>query len=294
MGAKPNGCDSAYRRQGDRLKHVSVSTVSSFSKEHDFVVGGNMGGVMYERDPPDFSQAMVRQASPAGETGMLVVESLVPGGPAHKHLEPGDVLVRVNGEIVTQFLRLETLLDDNIGSTVIFEVERGGQTRESKLMVQDFHLITPDFFLEVSGGVIHPLSYQQARNFCFKCGLVYVAVPGYMLSRAGVPKHAIIKKLAGEDIYDVEGFLSIVLTLAKGVRVPLEFYTYTDRHRSKLSHCFRGRKLKDEVYRCTRAYSSIQLQGLLSRRCSSQTNDELHRTEYNFFWWGLALDAMSP
>ena len=23
----------------------------------------------------------------------------VPGGPAHKHLEPGDVLVRVNGEV---------------------------------------------------------------------------------------------------------------------------------------------------------------------------------------------------
>ncbi|MCO5609330.1 hypothetical protein L7F22_063556 [Adiantum nelumboides] len=179
------------------------------------------------------TEQMVRQASPAGETGMLVVESLVPGGPAHNHLEPGDVLVRVNGEIVTQFLRLETLLDDNIGSTMIFEVERGGQTRESKLMVQDLHLITPDFFLEVSGGVIHPLSYQQARNFCFKCGLVYVAVPGYMLSRAGVPRHAIIKKLAGEDIYDVEGFLSILLKLSKGVRVPLEFYTYTDRHRSK-------------------------------------------------------------
>ena len=23
----------------------------------------------------------------------------MPGGPAHKHLEPGDVLVRVNGEV---------------------------------------------------------------------------------------------------------------------------------------------------------------------------------------------------
>ncbi|CAL5412108.1 unnamed protein product [Camellia sinensis] len=30
--------------------------------------------------------------------------------------------------------------------------------------VQDLHLITPDYFLEVSGAVIHPLSYQQAED----------------------------------------------------------------------------------------------------------------------------------
>ncbi|CAL5438212.1 unnamed protein product [Camellia sinensis] len=33
-----------------------------------------------------------------------------------------------------------------------------------------------------------------ARNFRFHCGLVYVSEPGYMLFRAGVPRHAIIKK----------------------------------------------------------------------------------------------------
>ncbi|KAG4975124.1 hypothetical protein JHK87_031945 [Glycine soja] len=73
------------------------------------------------------TEQIVRHASPAGETGMLVVDSVVPGGPGYKHLEPGDVLVRVNGE------------------------------------VQDLHSITPDYFLEVSGAVIHPLSYQQKR-----------------------------------------------------------------------------------------------------------------------------------
>ena len=80
--------------------------------------------------------------------------------------------------------------------------------------------------------MFHPLSYQQARNFSFKCGLLYVAQPGYMLSRAGVPALAIIKKFAGKETKRVEDFISIFSKLTRGSRVPLEFVTHTDRHRS--------------------------------------------------------------
>jgi len=182
-----------------------------------------------QRDTEQF----VRQASSADETGMLVVDSVVPGGPANNHLEPGDILVRVNGEVVTQFLILETLLDDSVGNEIDLELERGGVPLKVTLQVQNLHSITPDYFLEVSGGVIHPLSYQQARNFRFHCGLVYVAEPGYMLSRAGVARHSIIKKLAGKEIEQVEDFISILSKLSRGARVPLEFVSHVDRHRRK-------------------------------------------------------------
>ncbi|MCD7470174.1 serine protease, partial [Datura stramonium] len=100
-------------------------------------------------------------------------------------------------------------------------------------MVQDLHSITPDHFLEVSGAVIHPLSYQQARNFRFNCGLVYVAEPGYMLFRAGVPRHSIIKKFAGEDISKLEDLISVLSKLSRGARVPLEYINYKERHQRK-------------------------------------------------------------
>ncbi|CAN6469947.1 unnamed protein product [Victoria cruziana] len=179
------------------------------------------------------TEQIVRQASLASETGMLVVDSVVPSGPAHKQLEPGDVLVRVNREVTTQFLKLEKILDDNVGKKITLEIERGGMPMDIELHVQDLHSITPSYFLEVSGAIIHPLSYQQARNFRFKCGLVYVAEPGYMLSRALVPRHAIIKKFAGEEITKVEDLLAVLSKLPRGDRVPLEFVSYTDRHRNK-------------------------------------------------------------
>ncbi|VFQ70275.1 unnamed protein product [Cuscuta campestris] len=100
-------------------------------------------------------------------------------------------------------------------------------------MIQDLHSITPDHFLEVSGAVIHPLSYQQARNFNFPCGLVYVAESGYMLFKAGVPNHSIIKKFAGEEISNLVDLISVLSKLSRGSRVPLEYISYTDPHRRK-------------------------------------------------------------
>ncbi|XP_004300013.1 PREDICTED: protease Do-like 7 isoform X2 [Fragaria vesca subsp. vesca] len=179
------------------------------------------------------TEQRVRHASPQGETGMLVVESVVPGGPAHKCLEPGDVLVCINGEVITQFLKMESLLDDSVNQKIEIQIERSGTPLTVNLLVQDLHLITPNYFLEVSGAVIHPLSYQQARNFRFQCGLVYVAEPGYMLFRAGVPRHAIIKKFAGQEVSRLDDLISVLCKLSRGARVPLEYVSYADRHRRK-------------------------------------------------------------
>ncbi|KAK1279931.1 Protease Do-like 7 [Acorus gramineus] len=89
------------------------------------------------------TEQMVRLNSPVGETGMLVVDSVVPGGPAHKKMEPGDVLVRVNGEVLTQFLKLEMILDDSVGRKVELHMERGGTLLtvelESVLVTVDRH-----------------------------------------------------------------------------------------------------------------------------------------------------------
>ncbi|KAK4767445.1 hypothetical protein SAY86_015195 [Trapa natans] len=72
-----------------------------------------------------------------------------------------------------------------------------------------------------------------ARNFRFHCGLVYVAESGYLLYRAGVPRHAIIKKFAGEEIATLDNLISAPSKLHRGARVPLEYVSYMDRHRRK-------------------------------------------------------------
>lgn len=51
----------------------------------------------------------------------------------------------------------------------------------AEVEVTDLHSVTPNCFLELAGGSVHALSYQQARNNRAVVGQVYVAEPGYML-----------------------------------------------------------------------------------------------------------------
>jgi S1-C subfamily serine protease len=112
------------------------------------------------------TEAAVRAAAAAAAppTGMLVVEATVPGGPADKALEAGDVVVRLNGDFLRDFLQLEAALDDSVGGAVTLEVERGGEPMAVTMQVGDAHAGAPDRFLEAWGGVLHALLLLAAVN----------------------------------------------------------------------------------------------------------------------------------
>ncbi|MEZ4330161.1 MAG: trypsin-like peptidase domain-containing protein [Myxococcota bacterium] len=169
------------------------------------------------------TEAAVRAAFPGG-TGMIVVREVVPGGPAVGQLEVGDVVLAVGGTRVDAFLPIEAALDERVGDPVVFEVERGGETRRVELEVGDLHAITPDEYLEYSGGVLNPLSFHQARNASVPTRGVYVASAGYALSRAGVPRRAVITELAGVDTPDLATFERVLASKPHDARLPVRFF----------------------------------------------------------------------
>jgi S1-C subfamily serine protease len=64
---------------------------------------------------------------------------IVPCGPASEFLEEGDVLLKVNGDFVTKFVPLETILDDSVGKNITVEISRGGILNQFQVRVQDLH-----------------------------------------------------------------------------------------------------------------------------------------------------------
>lgn len=182
---------------------------------------------------PGDEELAVRSAFPDG-TGMLVVDEVLPGGPAHGVLEPGDVLVSVDGELVTGFVALEEALDNSVGEPVRLRVQRGEAGLSVDVTPMDLHSVQPDAFLEFGGAVVHELSYQQARHLNVPVTGVFVASPGYLLSVPGIPRGAVITELNGEDASDLNRFEERLANVADGELLRIRFFTAEDPGRSSL------------------------------------------------------------
>ena len=179
------------------------------------------------------SERAVREAFPE-QTGMLVVKSVIPGSGAAAFLEPGDILIQVNEQLITEFVPLAAVLDDNVGKALNFEIERGGATLRQTLAVDDLHGITPAEFVRFGDAVVHDLSYQQARHFNRSLSGVYVANPGYVLGTAAIPRGSVITALDGAPMADLNDLETALATIADGERASVRFISFDDPQNEKL------------------------------------------------------------
>lgn len=179
------------------------------------------------------TEASVRKAFP-GNTGMLVVADVLPGSAAADVLQPGDVLIRVNGKYTTQFEPLAAVLDDSVGKPVELELQRGGAVISASVKVDDLHAITPAEYIEFGDGVINAFSYQMARHFNLPVSGVYVANPGYALGASGVPRGAVVTEIDGKPIRTLDDFEAVLNGLGDGDRAAVRFSTIDDPNGSQL------------------------------------------------------------
>jgi S1-C subfamily serine protease len=176
------------------------------------------------------SESAVRRRFPGG-TGLLVVDEVVPGGPGDGRLQPGDVLLALGGRPLSEFGALEAALDDAVGDELELEIERRGAGERLAVAVQDLHAVTPAEYLEFGGGVLHPLSFQQARNHAVPVAGVYVATPGYALARAEVPAGAVLTAVGGAPVADLAALEARLAAAPEGARLPVRWFAL-DRPRA--------------------------------------------------------------
>ena len=179
----------------------------------------------------DQAEAEVRSKFPE-QTGMLTVSQVIPDSAADGRLEPGDIVIRINGELVTQFVPLAEVLDSAVGTTVSIELERGGQKRQENIVVDDLHAISPDEFLEFGDAIVNNLSYQQARHYNRKVDGVYVANPGYIFARSAIPRGAVITEVGGSAVENIDDLQGQLATLADGDRTTFRYLTIEDPRNS--------------------------------------------------------------
>ena len=182
-------------------------------------------------------EAAIRKGFPK-ETGLLVAEIVLPQGPADKQLEEGDVLIKVNGEILTQFVRLDDILDSSVGKKVIILVQRGGIDVEVELEVGDLHAITPDRFVTVAGASFHDLSYQQARLYAIPVKGVYVCEAAGSFRFDSTESGWIIESVDQKKTPDLQAFIDVMKDVPDRARVVVTYKHLSDLHTLNTSIIF--------------------------------------------------------
>eukprot|EP00842_Homolaphlyctis_polyrhiza_P002290 jgi/Hompol1/3061/HPOL_000028-RA len=176
------------------------------------------------------TETLVRQKDKK-EIGMLVAAVVLPKGPAHGLLEEGDVLISVNGVILTKFVPLEAILDDSIGKTIRLTVERGGEELIFDVLVQDLHSITPDRYLEIGGAKLNNLSYQLARQYCVPVEGVHLSSSSGMIRLDTQANNGwIISSVDAIPTPNLDAFIEVFKKLPDYERVPITFYSIMDIH----------------------------------------------------------------
>ena len=198
----------------------------------------------------DESERLARSEFP-DETGMLTVEQVIPDSPADGKLAPGDILLRVNGELVTEFVPLAAVLDAQVGKTVELEMERGGRPVTVAITVSDLHEITPDEYLEFGDAIVNDLSYQQARHYNLPVRGVYVANPGYLLSKSAIPRGAVITEFGNAPIAGIDDLEAALAALADGDRAIVRYVTI-DNPTNAIVRSFEMDRVWFPAQRCSR------------------------------------------
>ena len=174
-------------------------------------------------------EAAIRKEFPE-ETNMLVAEIVLPEGPSDKKIEEGDVLIKVNDQLITQFLRLDDILDSHVGQTIKVQLQRGGVDVTMDIEVGDLHAITPDRFVTVAGASFHNLSYQQARLYAVPVKGVYVCEAAGSFRFESPENGWIIQTFDHKKTPDLDAFIEVMKGVPDKSRVVVTYKHLRDLH----------------------------------------------------------------
>ena len=182
----------------------------------------------------DKEQDIFREEDPESQ-GALVVEHILPEGPAAHLLEPGDILFKIDAQLVSSFIPLESYLDNQVGENIQIEYLRGGRLMKGELKVGSLADITPNRYLEIGRAILHDLSYQQARHLNRPVRGVVLATGGFMFGSSGIGSGSVIISINKQDINNLDDAQKALQDIPKNKEFPVRYYGIRDPHNESLS-----------------------------------------------------------
>ncbi|KAM0350692.1 hypothetical protein ACHAPU_003184 [Fusarium lateritium] len=172
-------------------------------------------------------ESVLRKSFPE-ECNAIVAVTVAPEGPSDGKLMEGDILIKINGELVTQFQRLNTMFDENIGQKVRVLVQRDGEDVEKDIVVQDLNDVTPDRFVSVGESCFHNFSYQVAQRYVLPCRGVFMrkAVPFHLYHN----NYVMVDSINHKKTPDLNALVEVMRDIPDRARVAIKYWCPQDPH----------------------------------------------------------------
>ncbi|CAH2352276.1 pro-apoptotic serine protease Nma111p [[Candida] railenensis] len=168
---------------------------------------------------PSQIEKSVRNEFPSAN-GLLCAKSVIPKGPCADLIKEGDILISINDEFIVSLVRVDEILDENVGKELKFTLRRGKRDSfDVFIPIGDLYKITPARYVQVFGSIFHETSYQLAANGHFPInGVVGNSV---LYDDESCLIHSIDDKI----IEDLDGFIDVLKQIPNGKRAPITYYT---------------------------------------------------------------------
>ncbi|HEY3645640.1 MAG TPA: hypothetical protein VGM16_09910, partial [Gammaproteobacteria bacterium] len=202
-------------------KHVSRGTIQAVFQHQYFDELERLG-------LPADTEASLRKDYPEA-TGLLVVDQVLPDGPSDLWLQPGDVLLKVDGKVVSSFVPLDEAMDSSVGGDLSLDILRGGKPMTVRLKVQDLDDTSPTSYLEFGGAILNNLSLQVARGYNNPVKGAYVAAPGYMFGTAGIARAAVITEFDGKPVANIDDLQAALAAEPDGAHARFRYFNIANK-----------------------------------------------------------------
>lgn len=158
----------------------------------------------------DANAELAVRESDKNNNGMLTVSQIFPGSAAAGVLQEGDILININNQTVAQFVQLEKILDDSVGSKIDLRVLRQGNSTDVSLVVANLHAQIPDRFVEMGDSILQDMSLQHVRGMNIERQGVVLAKAGFLFQEAGIQENAVITSINNQVITGLQDLIDLL------------------------------------------------------------------------------------
>lgn len=186
-------------REGELIQRGSLQTVFGFETFNQLRKKG--------WDNSRIERALTE--TPEGN-GRLEVRHVVQNSPANELLKVGDILLKINSQVIDNFLSLKTILDSTVGEVLPITVERDGKIIKTEVTVSDLFELVPDEYITYANAYIMPVSISIARTFNVPVEGVMVTSPGKLFGSQNINRFAIIDEINNTKIESLSQFKTLL------------------------------------------------------------------------------------